>query len=184
LALLKPNLGLAFFARAPKLLPVAVFAILLVAAWIAFPGWAAHWLATVRSSTVHEAPLRTSLGAVGLAALLRLRRPEARLLVVMTIVPHGLAFYDELPLWLVANTRREAMLLTMASWLAALAWLTFGDGRFMHSAPWSTAFLYVPATALVLARRNEGALPVWLEPWANVLPRFLRGSISAEPATG
>jgi hypothetical protein len=181
LALLKPNLGLAFFARAPKLLPVVVCAILLVAAWIAFPDWPAHWLATVRSSSVHEAPLRTSLGAVGLAALLRWRRPEARLLVVMTIVPHGLAFYDELPLWLVANTRREAMLLTMASWLAALAWLTFGDGRFMHSAPWSTGFLYVPAAGMVLMRKNEGSTPAWIEKWASSLPAFARGSISESP---
>lgn len=136
LALLKPNLGAAFFARSPRIVPVIVCGVLLLAGLLVLPSWPGHWLATVRSSTVHGAPFRTSLGAVGLLALLRWRRPEARLLLVMTAIPHGLSFYDEIPLWLVANTRREAMLLTFSSWIGCLGWLSLGDGQFMHSGPW------------------------------------------------
>jgi hypothetical protein len=184
LSFLKPNIGLALFARSPKLAPVMLCALLFAASWIAFPSWPLHWLMTMRNSPVHASPMRTSLGAAGLVGLLRWRRPEARLLVAMTVIPHGLEFYDEIPLWLVAATRREAMLLTFASWIGCLAWLAFGDGRFMHSPPWSTAFLYVPAAALVLRRRNEGEIPAWLESWARALPSFLRGSGVARPAIG
>jgi hypothetical protein len=175
LGLLKPNLGAAFIARRPRIAPLLMCGVLCLAALVVFPGWPAHWLATVRSSTVHLAPFRTSLGAIGLLAALRWRRPEARLLFVMTIVPHGLEFYDEIPLWLVANSRREAMALTLASWLGGLGWLAFGDGGFMHSPPWSTAFMYVPAAVMVLRRRNEGPIPMWLERRIGGLPAFLRG---------
>ena len=98
------------FARSPKLAPLVLCALLFAASWIAFPNWPLHWLMTIRNSPVHASPMRTSLGAAGLVGLLRWRRPEARLLVAMTIIPHGLEFYDEIPLWLVAATRREAML--------------------------------------------------------------------------
>jgi hypothetical protein len=183
LSFLKPNIGLALFTRSPKLAPLIGGAILFGAAWIAFPSWPQHWLMTLHNSPVHFSPMRTSLGAAGLLGLLRWRRPEARLLVAMTIIPHGLEFYDEIPLWLVAATRREAMFLTLASWVGCLAWLGFGDGAFMHSPPWSTAFLYVPAAALVLRRKNEGEVPAWLESWVSALPSFLRGSAAAPPAT-
>jgi hypothetical protein len=181
-SLLKPNLGAAFFARSPRVAPLVVCGALLLVGFAVFPAWPSHWLTTVRSSTVHGAPFRTSLGAVGLLSILRWRRPEARLLFMMTVIPHGLEFYDEIPLWLVATTRREAMLLTFASWVGCLAWLGFGDGAFMHSPPWSTAFLYVPAAALVLRRENVGELPGWLESRVRALPSFLRGSTVAQRA--
>jgi hypothetical protein len=184
LSFLKPNIGLAMFARSPKLAPVVLCAILFALAWVAFPSWPQHWLMTMRNSPAHASPMRTSLGAAGLLGLLRWRRPEARLLVAMTVIPHGLEFYDELPLWLVAVTRREAMLLTLASWVGCLGWLAFGDGGFMHSPPWSTAFLYVPAAALVLRRKNEGEIPAWLESGVHALPSFLRGSAVAGPTMG
>jgi hypothetical protein len=182
LALLKPNLGAALVARSPRMLPILMCAAFLLIGLAFFPSWPAHWLATVRSSTVHGAPFRTSVGAVGLLAILRWRRPEARLLFMMTVVPHGLAFYDEIPLWLVANSRREAMLLTFSSWIGCLSWLSIGDGRFMHSAPWSVGFLYLPATAIVLRRRNEGAIPTWLERRVSRFPSFLQGTVA--DATG
>ena len=76
---------------------------------------------------------------------------------------------------LVALTRREAMLLTVASWLACFAWLGVGDGKFMHSGTWSTAFLYFPATVLVLRRANRGGAPKWIEQRVHMLPSWLRG---------
>ena len=175
-AFLKPNLATAFFARTPSVYSLATFVVLFGVATLAFPHWPVHWFQTVRSSPVHAAPIRTAFGFVGVASILRWRRPEARLLFVMTVVPHGLAFYDELPLWLVALTRREAMLLTVASWLACFAWLGVGDGKFMHSGTWSTAFLYLPTTVLVLRRANHGSVPKWIEERLHMLPSWLRGN--------
>jgi hypothetical protein len=184
LAFIKPNLGAAFFARSPSVSSLVTGAVLFGVATLAFPHWPLHWLQTVRSSTIHTAPLRTVFGFVGVASILRWRRPEARLLFVMTVVPHGLAFYDELPLWLVAMTRHEAMVLTAASWFACFAWLGVGDAQFMHSGIWSTAFLYLPATALVLRRANRGSVPRWIEERAHILPAWLRGDSAIEEPNG
>ncbi len=158
-AFLKPNLATAFFARSPSISSLATCAVLLGLATLAFPHWPVHWFQIVRSSPVHTAPIRTAFGFVGVASILRWRRPEARLLFVMTVVPHGLAFYDELPLWLVALTRREAMLLTVASWLACFAgwgWATASScTRERGRLPFCTS----PQRSSCFGEPIEGVLP-------------------------
>ena len=104
LAILKPNIGLAIFAWRPAWRNVLIAAVLFTIPIVFWPTWPEHWLISVRSSPAHHAPVLTGIGAIGLLAALRWRRPEGRLLLVMTIVPHALFFYDELPLWLVAQT--------------------------------------------------------------------------------
>jgi hypothetical protein len=176
LELVKPNIGAALFAREPRVWAAATALLLYLLATLAFPWWPEHWTLSVRSSPIHHAPLATGIGAVGLASLLRWRRPEARLLFAMTVIPHGVGFYDELPLWLTAETRREAVLLTGASWIGAFAWLTIGNGSFIGSAWWIALALYVPATALVLRRPNSGPAPAWLERAMASAPHWVRGT--------
>src|SRR5262249_42028692 len=122
LSMLKPNLGLAVFAWRPAwrnvLLASAIF---IVSVWF-WPSWPHSWYLTAHGSPAHHSPALTGIGALALLSILRWRRPEARLLFAMTVVPHGLYFYDELPLWLVAQTRRESMLLVLTSWLGWLGW--------------------------------------------------------------
>ena len=176
LAILKPNIGLAIFAWRPAWRNVLIAAALFAVPIAFWPTWPEHWLISVRSSPAHHAPALTGIGAIALLSVLRWRRAEARLLLVMTIVPHGLFFYDELPLWLVAETRREAMALTGFSWLGWLAWNIASRGPSVpDSATWAVASIYVPALVMVLRRPNEGPLPSWAERAVAWLPTWIRG---------
>ena len=178
LTVCKPNLGLALLVwRRPHNLGVIIAAIVVLVSLAVRPPWPVEWLATVRRSPGHHAPWNVGIGAVTLLAVLRWRRPEARLLTVMTLVPHGLFFYDELPLFLVANTRREAMLLSLTSWLGWIGWIWTSEGPSKTDMEqWVILSLYIPALLLVLRRRNEGQAPVWLERRLSRLPRWVRGT--------
>lgn len=176
LSMLKPNIGLALFAWRPAWRDVGVAATLFLIPLIFWPDWPRRWLISVRSSPAHHSPALLGVGALALLSALRWRRPEARLLFAMTVIPHGLYFYDELPLWLVTRTRREALALTVSSWLGWFAWNVFSPGpRVVDSAPWAVASLYVPALLMVLRRPNEGAVPLWIERAVSQAPAWIRG---------
>ena len=101
----KPNIGLALFAARPTraaLAWAAAGAIVLGAASLALrPSWPAEWVAIARSAPHIRALVRHPAGPLVLLALLRWRRPEARLLVALACVPHSTLFYEALPLLLV-----------------------------------------------------------------------------------
>ena len=129
LSMLKPNIGLAVFAWQPSWKNVLLASAIFIISALVWPDWPRSWYASAHASPAHHAPALTGVGALGLLAVLRWRRPEGRLLFAMTVLPHGLYFYDELPLWLVAQTRRESMVLAMSSWLGWLAWNIASPGR-------------------------------------------------------
>ncbi|HSQ04809.1 MAG TPA: hypothetical protein VLN59_12280 [Burkholderiales bacterium] len=162
LTVMKPNIGLALFSWRPHNRTVVVGGILLLGTVIISPSWPAEWIVLVRTSPTHHAPIATG-GIVALVALLRWRRPEARLLVAMALIPHGLYFYDELPLWLVAATRREAVILTVMSWVGWFGWLAMSNGsggpHLRDAAPWIVASLYAPCAIMILLRPNESEAP-------------------------
>lgn len=179
LSMLKPNIGLAIFAWRPAWRNFALAAALFLLPLVFWPDWPRRWLISVRSSPAHHAPALIGVGMAALLSALRWRRPEARLLFAMTIIPHGLYFYDELPLWLVTRTRREAIALAAFSWLGWLAWNFASPGpRVVDAQPWTVASLYIPALIMVLRRPNEGAVPPWIERLALRAPDWLRGSSS------
>jgi hypothetical protein len=109
LASLKPNIGLAVFAYRPTWRMVIGGAVVVVLSLVILPRWPIEWLRAVRSLPGHPAPILAVHGAglVLLLAALRWRTPEGRLLLVSACVPQLLLFADQLPLWLVARTRRE-----------------------------------------------------------------------------
>jgi hypothetical protein len=158
--------------------------VLLVGTIAIVPAWPAEWLVLLRTTTRHSPPVATGVGVLALLAILRWRRPEARLLFVMALVPHGLFFYDELPLWLVASSRRDAMLLTGASWIGWVLWLAASNGPggpdLRDAAPWLVASLYLPCLWLVLRRPNVGQVPAIVERAVEYLPRAIRGSSRAD----
>lgn len=165
----KPNWGIAIVAHAssgtvwrPLLVGTGV---LLLASFALQPGWVADWLGHVNAASHFEAPLWQPGGFLMLAALLRWRRPEARLLVAMCLLPQTPGFYDALMLFVIPRTFREALA------LAVLGFVVFFAMAFRQ--PWPTAaawmadisrftlwFEYLPCVAMVLARPNEGTLPL------------------------
>jgi len=82
-------------------------------------------------------------------------------------VPQLMYFADQLPLWLVAKTRRETMALSglgAAAWVASLVINIRVDRQpAFSSAPYVLAGVYLPVLIMVLLRPNEGQVPDWIE---------------------
>ncbi len=140
--LAKPNLGLPVllaYGTRRHLLLCAVTLLLSFAIW---PTWPAAWLAALPQHT-NFTPLLTWWGPPLLLALWQWRKPAARLLLAMAIVPQRL-LYDQVALWLIPTTLRTSLVLSVASWLGLMLGLLTGEGR------WSLACVYLTALALIL----------------------------------
>ncbi|HET8649976.1 MAG TPA: hypothetical protein VFL95_08045 [Gemmatimonadales bacterium] len=157
LAALKPNLGLAGFAYRPTWLGVGLGLLAGLISLAFLPSWPWDWLANLKTLEGHPPPLFTLGGCwIGLAVL-RWRQPEARLLLAMAAVPQLLFFADQLPLWLVARTRRETILLSLCSLAGYAGFVLFLNSSMPYvpqAAPWVLGLVYGPALAVVLARRH------------------------------
>ena len=182
LAIAKPNLGaavtLAPLDRRAVIAAVVGGVVLGAASLVFIPGWPAAWLANVRGTGHFVAPIRHAAGPL-LLALLRWRRPEARLLLAMACVPHTTMVYETLELFVVARRRVETMLLALLSWVAWVSQIflnprvPLGPGGSLMTDPRYAAYvhdvgdvtlalMYLPCLIIVLRRPNEGAVPAWL----------------------
>jgi hypothetical protein len=177
---LKPNLGLAIAASSPArgLLTRAVLGggALLLVSLILEPQWPLRWLALIRGAPHFTPPVLLPGGFLVLLALLRWRRPEARLLVAMACVPHTTFPYETLPIMLVARSWKESLLLAGLSMLTLFGQIHLVDRDLLRGPQGLSAFsdfagiigtflvtlVYIPATILVLRRPNNGDLPGWL----------------------
>jgi hypothetical protein len=186
LAFTKPNVGLAIFAYRPSWWTIVGGIVGSVVALIVIPTWLMDWRDAIRSDPgVHLIPLFAPGGFLLIAALLRWRRADARMLLVLSCVPQSLAFYDALPLLLLPRTFRQALVLAMCTQLANLfathAMTSNLDppALFRAIAPFAIWGCYIPPLVLLLTRRNEGTVPRVVERFASKLPAWLRGSESA-----
>jgi hypothetical protein len=169
LAVVKPNIGLALTAYRPTRLGIVGGALFLGVSVMLLPSWPSDWLRSLvldRMSGTHSAPITAPAGFLLALALLRWRRPEARLLLAMACVPQLLFFYDQVPLMLIPRTRNERYSLIFSSGIALLTWLALGHGTTQapRVAAWCViAGIYIPCLVMILARPNEGAVPAWIE---------------------
>jgi hypothetical protein len=153
-----------------------------------WPWWPREWWAEL-SDFPHRAyhvPVFVPGGVILIAGLARWRRPEARLLVAMACIPQTMLFYDQLPLALVARSRRQALAFALASYAApALSVALYGMAAmdrmllFARHAPIILVCYYLPCLVVVLMRPNEGLVPQWVERRAIHLPAWLRGRPSS-----
>jgi hypothetical protein len=185
LAVVKPNVGAASVAADPSVSRILGGGALLLVSLAFQPSWPREWLHNLSSMPAHPAPILLPGGFLALLALARWRRPEARLLVAMACVPQLMYFADQLPLWLVAKTRRESMLLSVTSlvaWSVSLQALNRG-GIPAFDSNWLVMLgVYAPALVMVLRRPNAGALPRALEQRIQRMPAWIRGTAD-EPAS-
>jgi hypothetical protein len=172
--IVKPNLGAALFLSRPSWRGVVGGLVLAAVSFLILPTWLGDWLGTFSSegTVFHRPPILFSFfGPVLLLAALRWRRPEARLLLLMACMPQFPFFYDQLPLWLVPQSRREALNLSWCSFGAFFAWLAFSfdwttrQVYLASAAPYVLALLYIPCLVMVLRRPNEA--PAELVPLAQ-----------------
>jgi hypothetical protein len=78
-------------------------------------------------------------------------------------------FYDQLPLWLIPQTRLQSMTLGLLSliglMLAQLALPVAGTHEQIAVIYWPMVFAtcYLPALAMIMREPNTGHVPLWLE---------------------
>lgn len=160
----KPNLGLALFlathSTRVQCYAIAGGAILTVISLAFDPGWPADWLRSLGEGAQRPAITRLG-GPLILLALLRWRRPEARLIVALACVPQYAYWYEVVPLLMVPSTRVETLAFSLVT---SLGW----NIEHMLASPPTEAlinqqvgalmvfFAYLPAVWIVMRRPNEG----------------------------
>ena len=180
----KPNLGACIVAsplsRRLALASLCGASILIAASFVVMPGWHRDWLGALADSPHIKPYVFRPAGVLMLAALARWRRPEARLLAALALVPQNATLYDTLPLFVIPATLNEAAILALLSHGAwHLAIRRAGDPTSVQIANANALtyllLLYLPALIMVLRRPNVGPVPAWLERRATHLPSWVRG---------
>jgi hypothetical protein len=189
----KPTLGVALAAAVvpgsvrPGRLVVrscAVGAVLILLAFLFQADWPAHWLNAIRQDprlNQYRAPITTLYGAPAVLALLRWRRPEARLLFVLACVRQNGFLYDQLPLLLIPGSAIQAIVLSGTSHVSHLValWHPPADGSVLalsaQQYPFTVAAMYLPCLAMLLLRPNEGRVPQWVDRATARWPSWIRG---------
>jgi hypothetical protein len=154
----KPAVALAVAAGHVSRRALAGAALMLLVSLVVRPTWIGEWIAAVGEYNIAVAPIQQPGGFLLLGALWRWRRPEARVLAVLACAPHTIAFYDELPLFLIPRTKWEGYGLAALSLVAAFVggWLFpryIGTPLEVNlAARWPIMFvcLYLPALVMVL----------------------------------
>ena len=175
----KPTIGAACFAYRPTRSAFLGGVVLVALSLLLWPRWPVMWLDNLTAVVEHPSPIVTPFGWILSLAVLRWRRSEARLLLAMACVPQLLLFADQLPLMLVARSKREATLLTVGGWIASLFWYVRDAdklGAVSFAAPYVMAGVYLPALWIVLRQPNAGRIPTWLERRIGGSPGWLRGA--------
>lgn len=159
----KPTLGLVVWCYRPTRWAFIGGAVLAFASFTIQPTWFGQWLGESSGVTWYRPAAMIWLGGgpLLLLAARRWRRPEARLLLALAVVPHNFIWYDQLLLFLVPKTPRELWALCLLSWVSrSVAQYVFTragipepPGQVAFRAP-IVALLYLPALAMVLRRPN------------------------------
>jgi hypothetical protein len=182
----KPQIGAAVFVARPSWWAVGGAVVLVAIAFAVQPSWITDWRAALSSPNVtpgslarHWPPIAYPGGILILAALSRWRRPEARLLVAMALVPQTTMPHEAVPLCLVPRGWLESAAFAALGWAmvwwAKLAPMPTMDTTVARYGQAFVLFLYLPATIMVLRRPNEGPLPQWLESRISAWPAWIRG---------
>ncbi|HSQ04811.1 MAG TPA: hypothetical protein VLN59_12290, partial [Burkholderiales bacterium] len=180
LGAVKPNIGLVILAHRPSWRVALIMAALIAVTIPIMPSWPKEWLSIAAQSPYHFSAWRAPGGFLLLTSILRWRRPEARLLAALAIVPSSPIAYEALPLFLIPRTRYQLALLVLLSDVALLMVAGLSSqletASYFGTARWSLTWLvYMPALAMVLSRPNEGDVPEWLERRIARAPQWLRG---------
>ena len=162
----KPSIGLAILTAYPShaaIYGATAFSLLTILIW---PFWVPAWLTNLPSLTHMIAPITCWGGPLILLALLKWRRPEARLLVALACMPQTPVLYEVVPLFLLVRNLREAALLivltgVMGRIVVATLSATPYNAWMAGNAQWMVWLVYLPCTALMLFRPNEGLTFDW-----------------------
>jgi len=157
----KPTTSLWLFAYRPTWRHVITACIGIAISLALWPMWPFAFRRNLGVTLV--APVTLPGGALMLLALLRWRRPEARLLATMVLVPHSTLVYETLPLFLVPATALEAGVLWAGTAVAVMLHDAFGP--YATAAEWLAGSgrllvwcVYLPTLVMILRRPNASSL--------------------------
>lgn len=158
LAVVKPQLGIVLAAcgrwsRGTLLAALGLVAVSLLVR----PSWPLEWLRHGNLGTFNGfSPIAVLPGIVLLAAAVAWRTREGRLLLAMSVVVQRY-FYDQLPLYLVARTWRQLLLLVAASWGVVLLHRPDTMPGVQEVEVWRTIVVltFLPALGVVLFNRSD-----------------------------
>jgi hypothetical protein len=126
------------------------------------PGWPGAWAGAIRGAQ-HVQPLAFLTGGwLVLLAAIKWRRPEARLLLALVLVPQTPAIYEGLVLFLIPQTARQALVLAMFSWFVEPTVSAMGPYANFSASARVTGYamlvlMFLPALVLVVRLPNSAA---------------------------
>lgn len=161
LAIWKPNLGLIAAAyRGVTWGEVAGVAGLGIISLFILPTWPLDWFNNLRGE--HLPPIAVlPFGPLLLLAVFWWRDYRARLLLLMALIPQFIEFYDQLPVFLIARTKREALIIAGATWLGYIGWgLNQGDNAWTSATYIAALLLIIVSNVLRNRAETADSLPV------------------------
>lgn len=197
----KPNFALPIVAGAASWRHFLTLGAIAAAAGLASllwnPAWPAQWIGALMEMQFVSAPVVNPGGFLLLVALLRWRRPEARVLAAIVCMPQTPSLYDLLPLFVVPRSRREVLVLSLCTTLLFFTIVVLGPfatfNEYVHMLErWAVFVVYLPAVAMVLRRPNVAedlfaapAVPPagTVRAWVESLPRLDAGLLLAAAAS-
>lgn len=164
----KPTIGFALWTYRPTLSAVLGGLAVLALAFALQPGWLAEWRDALRGTGHMVLPIAHGVGPLLLLALLRWRRPEARLLLALACLPQTSLPYELLPLFLVPQSGAEMAVLAVLSDVAFALWesarpFTLSSPMDVASVSVVVPLVYVPCLVMILRRPNVGDPVPWIE---------------------
>jgi hypothetical protein len=146
----KPQLGLPVALRNLTWRGVLVSSLLLLLSLLLMPRWPMYWLLNTHSYA-RFVPLFILPGPLLAFALIRHRDPDARLLLLLALMPQRW-FYDAFILWLIPKTRREIVWTVFLSWIPGIWRWYHLPSSFTEVGRWTIIFFYLPMLVLLLVR--------------------------------
>jgi hypothetical protein len=157
----KPTIGAALWVAYPNRKALIGAALFVVVATLIRPSWIGEWRQSLGSLRNMVPAVLEPGGLAVLAALFEWRTPEGRLLVALACVPQTHVLYDTLPLFLTVRTWAQGLCLSAGTWLVMIMMGRGGpyntyESWMAASGKWTTWFVYLPCTAIVLWPRVTG----------------------------
>ncbi len=157
----RPNTGAALWIGWPSLRALLGAGAFLVLSLVVVPSWPWDWwLALPLDNSGLMPPVLRPFGFLLLAAALRWRTPEGRLILATAFIPQTALPYELVPLALVPANRLEMVVYLVGSWIAVAAaeWLQVSQSM----AEWrvtgwlvTLGAVYLPMLYLILRRQSS-----------------------------
>lgn len=149
----KPQIGLPiainYFTRRGAVACVVVLLLTIVLV----PRWPVWWIRQF-GNYQHFTPILVFPGLFILSALIRWRDPDARFLLLSSLVPQRW-FFDSFILWLIPRTRRELIWTVLLSWVPGIWRWYFIPPSFAQVGRWAVIFFYLPMLAVIFFRQRS-----------------------------